>query len=321
MTLARILLKLWKLRLWVGVGGLLGVVAAVGSVTMSHSTVYANASTQMVVDSPASALANAGADMTGYAARANVFARLMTSAEPLRYIGQAAGIPGNLIDANGPVETNGSATATHAPVAIQDGKDLPAPATYKLSFLKNPDLPTVDVYAEAPTTAQAIALANGAVTGFANFINQLDANNVPLGKRIEVRQLGRATGGIVDSGASKKIAVLIFFAVLAMWCGVVLFVSRLLAQLRAAKKNGADDLFDVLEDELTPAHAPGMGNPPPLADHPPRFAPAADPRVSAGRRRALPRPTTPPPHLRHLGSQGAARRGPPPGGRPRRSRA
>src|SRR5450755_4058963 len=81
MTLARILLKLWMLRLWVGVGVVLGVVAAVGSVTMSHPTVYANASTQMLVDSPSpSALANAGADMAGYAARANVFARLMTSA-------------------------------------------------------------------------------------------------------------------------------------------------------------------------------------------------------------------------------------------------
>ena len=218
MTLARILLKLWKLRLWVGIGVVLAVVAAVGSVATSHSTVYANASTQMLVDSPASALANAGADLTGYSARANVFARLMTSDEALRYIGQAAGIPGNLIDANGPVEINGSPTATHAPVAIKGGKNLPFPAIYKLSFVQNPDLPTVDVYAQAPTTAQAIALANGAVTGFANFVNQLDGNNVPLGKRIEVRQLGAATGGMVDPGASKKIAVL---ALLRRACNVV----------------------------------------------------------------------------------------------------
>jgi hypothetical protein len=261
-TLARILLKLWKLRLWVGVGGLLGVVAAVGSVTRSHSVVYANASTQMLVDSPASALANSGADIAGYAARASVFARLMTSAEALRYIGQAAGIPGNLIDANGPVETNGSLAASHAPVEIQNGKDLPGPAIYKLSFVQNPDLPTVDVYADAPTTAKAIALANGAVTGFANFIRQLDVNNVPLGDRIEVRQLGGATGGIVDPGASKKIAVLIFLAVVAVWCGVVLLVSRLLAELRAAKRNGTDDGFAVPEQELPRVDAPAMDDRP-----------------------------------------------------------
>ena len=266
MTLAKILLKLWKLRLWVGVGGLLGVAAAVGSVTGSHSVVYANASTQMLVDSPTSALANSGADITSYAARASVFARLMTSAEALRYIGRAAGIPGNLIDANGPVETNGLSAASHTPVEIQNGKDLPAPATYKLSFVQNPDLPTVDVYADAPTTAKAIALANGAVTGFANFIRQLDVNNVPLGNRIEVRQLGGATGGIVDPGASKKTAVLIFFAVVAVWCGVVLFVSRLLAQLRAAKQNGTDDDFAVPEQELSRVDAPAMD------DRPLRFA-------------------------------------------------
>ena len=49
-----------------------------------------------------------GSDLTGYLARANVFARLMTSAEALQYIGKAAGINGNLIDANGPIEINGS---------------------------------------------------------------------------------------------------------------------------------------------------------------------------------------------------------------------
>jgi hypothetical protein len=289
-TLATILLKLWKLRLWVGVGVVLALVAAAGSVATSHSTVYATASTQMLVDSPASALANAGADVTGYAARANVFARLMTSAEALQYIGQEAGIPGNLITANGPIETDGALPAVHAPTDIQGGKSMPAPVTYKLSFLQNPDLPTVDVYAEAPTTAKAIALANGAVTGFAKFISQLDGNNVPPAKRIEVRQLGGATGGIVDATASKKVAVLIFVAVLAIWCGIVLFVSRLRAQLRAAKKGGADDLFAVPEeltpalfpdDQLAPARAAAIGNSRPLGDQSTRFPSAADARLRA----------------------------------------
>ena len=181
MTLARILLKLWRLRLWVGVGVLVAGVAAVGSVATSDSTVYASASTQMLVDSPDSALANASVDLTGYVDRASVFARMMTSAAALQYIGKAAGIDGSLIDANGPIEINGSPTATHAPVAIVRGKDLPAPTLYELSFVQNPSLPTVDVYAKAPTTAQAIALANGAVTGFAHFVSQLNANNVPQG--------------------------------------------------------------------------------------------------------------------------------------------
>ena len=245
---------------------------------MSHSTVYSTASTQMLVDSPSSALANSGVDLTGYDARANVFARLMTSDEALRYIGQAAGIPGNLIAANGPIETNGSMAATHSPVQIRGGKDLPFPATYKLSFVQNPDLPTVDVYAQAPTTAQAISLANGAVTGFANLIKELDASSVAPAKRIEVRQLGGATGGIVDSGASKKMTLLVFVAVLAIWCGMLLFVSRLRAQLRAAKQNDTDLLVDIPEDEWSRLDATGPGDPGPFGDgdRDPRFAPAVD---------------------------------------------
>lgn len=256
MTLATIVLKLWKLRLWLIPGVILGVAAAAGSIATSHTTVYATASTQMLVDSPVSTLADAQSDLTGYVARAAVFARLMTSDEALRYIGRAAGIPGNLIDANGPLEVNGATAASHAPVQIQNGDNLPAPATYKLSFNQNPSLPTVDVYAQAPTTAKAIALANGAVTGFRDFISQWNRNKLPADKRIEVRQLGAATGGLVDSGASKKIAVLIFVAVLALWCGLVLFVSRLRAHLRAAKNTalsdstGPADPFAVPEENL-----------------------------------------------------------------------
>ena len=121
-------------------------------------------------------------------------------------------------------------------VAIVNGKEVPAPATYELSFVQNPSLPTVDVYAQAPTTEKAIALADGAVTGFAEFINHLNANGVPQRERVEIRQLGQATGGIVDPGAGKKIGVLVFLAVFAMWCWFVLFVSRVRADLRATQQ-------------------------------------------------------------------------------------
>lgn len=275
MTLARILLKLWSLRLWVALGVVLGGVAAVGSSTTSHSTVYASASTQMLVDSPDSALANASVDLAGYLARASVFARLMTSAEALQYIGKATGINGNLIAATGPIEVNGAPIATHAPVDTVGGQELPAPVIYKLSLVQNPSLPTVDVYAQAPTTKQAIALANGAVTGFATFINQLNANNSPLGTRIEVRPLGQATGSIVAPSASKKIAVLAFIGVFAAWCWVVLFVSRLRANLRAAKRSGVDDLFDVPEDPFPAGSTPTVADHL-LPDHLLRFSPPAD---------------------------------------------
>jgi hypothetical protein len=269
-TLAKTLVKLWRLRLWVGIGVVVAGAAAVGSTSMSHSTVYATASTQMVVDSPNSALANASVDLTGYVARAGVFARLMTSAAALQYIGKAAGIDGNLIEATGPVEINGSPTASHAPVAIVDGKDLSVAPTYELSLVQNPSLPTVVVYATAPTTAKAIALANGAVTGFASFVNQLSPANIPLGQRVEIRELGQATGGMVDASASKSMALLVFVGVFAVWCWLVLFISRLRTDLRAAKRDGSDEGFDVSEEAFAAAAAA------PVATDFPRFSSASN---------------------------------------------
>ena len=107
------------------------------------------------------------------------------------------------------------------------------------------------MYASAPTTAQAIALANGAVTGFATFVNQLNADKAPQSQRVDIRLLGPATGGIVDPTASKSTAVLVFLVVFAIWCWLVLFVSRLRANLRAAKSSRADDLAGIPEPHRT----------------------------------------------------------------------
>jgi hypothetical protein len=248
----------------VGVGALFGAVAAVGSVATSHSVVYASASTQVLVDSPTSALANASVDLTGYQDRAAIFARIMTTTAALQYIGKAAGINGNLIDATGPVEINQSPTVTHAPVDVVNGQDVAAPAVYKLSFVQNPSLPTVDVYADAPTTAQAIALANGVATGFANFVNSVGASNVPQAQRIQIRQLGPATGGMVDASASKSMALLAFVGVFGLWCGIVLFATRLRANLRAAKRGDVDDALTAAEEQFPAVPTPAYANHLPL---------------------------------------------------------
>jgi hypothetical protein len=270
MTLATTILKLWNRRRWLGVGALIAAVAAVGSVVTSHSTVYATASTEMLVDSPNSALTNDSVLLDGYVGRADVFARLMTSNMALQYIGKAAGINGNLIEATGPFEVNGSAQATHPGVAGTN---------YKLSFVQNPSLPTIDVYAAAPTTSQAVALANAAVTGFATFVNQLNAGNVPQSQRVEIRQLGQATGGMVDPTASKSMAVLAFVGVFAVWCWLVLFVSRFKANLRAAKNGRGHEASAIPLEEPTDE----LGAHPAAKNHPGVTAPAgardADPNA------------------------------------------
>jgi hypothetical protein len=242
MKLAEILLRAWKLRVWVAIGGLVAVAAAVASLTLFKSTVYASASTQMLVDAPRSALADSRTDLTGFTVRAVVYARLMTTPEALDYIGHAAGIPGNLIAASGPTELDGP-NAVHAPTAVRGGQVISPTASYKLNFLQNPELPTVDVYADAPTVKQAIALANGAVKGFGTYISGLeDQTGVPAAQRVEVRELGSATGGVVDPSSTKTIAVLVFVAVFAVWFMLVLSAQNVREQMRLAKLREASEV-------------------------------------------------------------------------------
>ena len=197
--------------------------------------------------------------------RAVVYARLMTSPEALDYIGKAAGVDGSLIAADGPAEI-GVPQATHSPSAVVNGKQVTPQAQYSLRFDQNPVLPTVDVYAQAPTTKQAIALANGAVAGFARYLGVIESQgNVPGGSRVEVRQLGGATGGVVDPGTSKKVALLVFIIVMALWCCLLLYVSRVIEEMRATKRRAAmttpspaSDVEGVYDAATTSAVDPGM---------------------------------------------------------------
>jgi hypothetical protein len=221
--------------------GLLGSLGlGVASITVLHlnGKVYATASTQMIVDASKTALGDPKEDLTPYTTRAGVFARLMTTPEALQYIGQAAGVPGNLIAATGPVEEF-SAQAVHVPTSTQGNQLITGGPTYKLNFTQNPELPTVDIYSQAPTTQQAISLANGAVSGFSTYLKKLAGNNVPEAQQVTIRQAGQATGGVVDPSAGKSLAAIIVAVTFLAWCALVLFVSNLRAQIRAVRAERA----------------------------------------------------------------------------------
>lgn len=252
MELALTLNRLWQRRFWVAIGVVLAVVVAFYASTALKKTSYAAASTQMVVDAPKSALGNLKTSLVPYTARAIVYARLMTSPAALNDIGQAAGIPGNEISAVGPAEI-GAPTAIHTPSVQVDGRLQAPKEKYVLRFDQNPDLPTVDIYSEAPTTKQALALANGAVTGFAKYLQDLDAQtDVPVAQQVRLRQLGGADGGVVAKNSGTKIAILLGFVVLILWCLLVLYVSRIRDQIRAPDRSGRDvvDEFDEFDEDM-----------------------------------------------------------------------
>lgn len=227
MELAQALLQLWDRKIWVVVALSISVLAGFGARQALKSTVYSAATTQMVVDAPRSALGDINSSLDPFTARAGVYALLMTSPQALDAIGRAAGIPSDQIAAEGPpsatVPQVGQSPSTSA-------------SNFKLQFNQDPSLPTVDIYAQAPTSRQAVALANGAVNGFTRYLETLEVQgSVPVAQRVKIRQLGDAVGGVVAAGSNSKLAAVATLVIFLACCGLILFVAKLrgaLATLR-----------------------------------------------------------------------------------------
>ncbi len=242
MELALVLRELWGRRKLMVAGLLVAIVAAVMSVykpsgfsLKPRSLVYAAASTQVVVDTASSALGNSNQVFDGPDARATVFANFMTSPAVLALIGQQAGIAGDRIYAAGPVNTN-IPRAMQEPTSVQRNVELYGEtAPFRLNYNTDPTLPIINIYSQAPTVGQAVALATGAVKGLQEFVTRIEVSDrIPTSERVVVRELGSATGGMVNPGVRKSLAAMVFVLVLVVWCVLVLLGARFRESWRAS---------------------------------------------------------------------------------------
>jgi hypothetical protein len=244
MNLALAFRELWRHKVLVALGIPVALIAAVVSVSnvsllppgVSGGTLqYYSARTQILVDSDSSSIGDLKSDLSPMVTRANVYSRFLTTPTALQVIGQNADIPANQIYAEGPYQL-GQPRFIQEPTAERRGSQLIGrQARYRLRFDSDPELPIVTVYAEAPSTDQATALANGAATGLSDYVTQLqDKQGIPQSSRVAIRRLGSTAGAPVTPGASTKVALFVFFVVLALWCVGILVVRRLSATWRQA---------------------------------------------------------------------------------------
>jgi hypothetical protein len=250
-TLALALRELWSRKILLVIGVFVAILAAVASVSnvsifppsLSKGELeYYSGRTQILVDSEASSIGDLRRDLTPMVARANVYSRFMTTPAALRVIGEKARIPANEIYAEGPYQL-GQARFIQEPTAERRGSQLAGrQARYRLRFDSDPELPIVTVYAEAPSAPQATALADGAASGLADYVvNLQDEQGIPEKRRVAIRQLGSTTGAPVTAGADTKVAVFVFFVVFGLWCIAVLMFRRLVAGWRRAEVQQFDD--------------------------------------------------------------------------------
>ncbi len=224
--------------LWVAVGV---VVAAATVLATSYrvellppslerdSAEFAAASTQVLVDFPGdSAVLDYERSLTPLVDRANVYARLAPTPAVLSAIAAEAGLDRAEIDARGPYNPNAprlarEPTAERRAVQLGSERDL-----YRLRFEAEEEqaVPIVNVLAQAPTLDAATRLADAGATGLVAYVDGLQREQrVPDDARVAVRQLGAASGAVVNPGVDRQIAVLRFLAVFAGWTTLVLLAA------------------------------------------------------------------------------------------------
>jgi hypothetical protein len=242
MEFALVLRELTRHRWALAVGVLVAAVAATFSVyhldglkLKPRQLTHSSASTSVFVDTPSSVLGNLTPSFDPLQTRATVYANFMASPEVLNMIGQRVGIPGDQIYAAGPVDSL-VPRIVEEPTAVQRNVEITGETMpYRLNFNNDPNLPTIGIYAQAPTTNQAILLANAAAASLGQYVRNLqETDRVPSQSRVVIRQLGLASGGVADGGVSKALAVIVFLGVLLLWCVLVLAAVRFRAYWRAS---------------------------------------------------------------------------------------
>jgi capsular polysaccharide biosynthesis protein len=226
-TSVLILKELW--RRWYFV--LLAIVIAAGAAFMvlskEDSKPEAEGSIQVLVDSANSPIANARRDLTGFTARAAVFARVMSGGNVIRQVAKAAHVPVNQIDVAGPMPLPGQAPG------ISEGNPHELP--YRIEITQQTELPIITVSTHAPTVAAARALAAAAPEAISDEVESIqDQQETPEGRRVEFRTLGPAEAAPVDNSSGKKIAAGIFIVLLVFLLGLIVGIPRFVAAWRAA---------------------------------------------------------------------------------------
>ncbi len=267
MGFALALRELSRHRLLMALGACVAMFAAILSVyrldglsLKSRALQYSSASTQVLVDSSSSVLGNLSQSSEDLSTRAQVYANFMASPAVLSLVGKQVGLSGEQIYAAGPVNAN-QPRVVQEPTALKRNVEITGETVpYRLNFESQAGLPTINIFSQAPTTPQAVALANAAVVGLQRYVTSLEAEDkIPSSSRIEIRQLGPANGAVVDGAISKQLAVMVFVAVFLLWCVLVLAAPRLLAVWRQSAGLAQGEEWSTEQTERTRSATEGGG--------------------------------------------------------------
>ena len=160
--------------------------------------------------------------------RTDLLARLLASPPAIEHVGRDARIPPGQIAAVAPV------TATVQSVLIEPGSEQRsrelelASKPYRLEIHHKPDAPILNIYSQAPTVGEAERLGDAAVSGLRDYLRKLATRTgFDPNVQVQLEQLGPARGGVLNPGATKKVAGLAWLAAFVLSCCCLLALVRL----------------------------------------------------------------------------------------------
>ena len=146
---------------------------AAGLKVSSSSTPSGAATVQILVDSPASALATLVQEPAQLASRAAVFSQVMASQGVLQQIGAVAGVAPSQITAQGPYSGSGQPLDVVTPSAARSNQLISEQTAYRLTFVPQLNEPIITTTVQAPNTRDAARLANAVFPGVQSFVKTL----------------------------------------------------------------------------------------------------------------------------------------------------
>jgi hypothetical protein len=188
------------------------------------------ASTRVVVDTSKSIVLDIRYGTGDFAAltdRAVLLGNVMASAPVREYIAKRAGIPAEVIRASTPLTPDFPRPRAAAGEQKRTSDLFRSTDQYRLNIQANPTVPILDVYAQAPSAKAAEELANGAVDGLRDYLDDVGGQQgIDSEEQARLSQLGRAHGTVINGGVRTWTLLLTFALVFAVCCAAAVFASR-----------------------------------------------------------------------------------------------
>lgn len=238
-------------------------IAVAVAVKMKTKTVPTGSATvQLLVDSPQSALGDLQQDPTPLATRASEFAQLMTSGQVLTSIAKTARVSPADITAQGPYSGEAEVLDTATPSEARGVQLVAEKPRYRLTFVAQTDIPIITASVQAPNVDDAANVAQAIYPGMKQWLDGLQGSgDVPLGKRVTIRELGDVQVGQINSSSSTMLAGVAGFAVGLLGLLLVVTIRR---RRRPQVESGTDRGVPSAEDAEWAGQAAHLG----IADDP-----------------------------------------------------